>query len=181
MNRVNYLLTWSERHAGITLPTLAPPLRAPLGVFGCALALVIVVWAVQHARLASLEARGADYAHKLAAAGAAMARVRAVEADVARLRILGERIDAIRRTGPLRAGEIAALGDRLPDGAWLTSLHADRAALALEGRGARIESVAAAVAGLTRLPAYGGVRLLSVRDDPAGRGVSYALAVDARR
>ena len=110
-----------------------------------------------------------------------LGRVRAIEGDLARLRRLGERIDTIRRSGPLRAGEIAALGDRLPAGAWLTSLHADRAALALEGRGARIEAVAAAVAGLTQLPSYGGVRLLSVREDPAGRGVSYALALDARR
>ena len=178
---MNYLPGWSERHAGVALPAVAPALREPLGVLGCALALVAIVWAVQHARLASLETRGADYAERLASGAVALARVRDLETDVARLRSLHERVDAIRRTGPLRAAEIATLGDRLPDDAWLTSLRADRAALALEGRSSRIESVAAAVAGLTRLPAYGGVRLLSVREDPAGHGVSYALAVDARR
>jgi Tfp pilus assembly protein PilN len=178
---MNYLLTWSERHAGITLPAPAPALRQPLAVFGCAVALVTVVWAVQHARLGSLNDRGAEYAQRLAETGAALAHVRAVESDVARLRALEGRIDVIRRSGPLHAGEIAALGDRLPDGAWLTSLRADRAALSLEGRSTRIEAVAASVAALTRLPAYGGARLLSVREDPAGHGVSYALALDARR
>jgi Tfp pilus assembly protein PilN len=181
VTRTNYLLTWTERHAGIALPAFAPALRRPLGVLACAVALVAVAWAIQHARLVTLEARGAEYAERLATAGIALARVRAVETDLARLRALHERIGTIRRSGPLRAGEIAALGDRLPDGAWLTSLRADRTALALEGRGARIETVAAAVANLTRLPAYGGARLLSVRDDPAGHGVSYALALDPRR
>jgi Tfp pilus assembly protein PilN len=181
MTRINYLVSWSERYAGIAFPALAPGLRAPLAAFGCALALVIVGWAVQHARLAALEDRGAEYQRRLAAATVDLARVHALEAEVVRLRLLGERVDAIRRTGPRRAAEIAALGDRLPAGAWLTSLHADRAALALEGRSRRIEVVAAAVAALTHLPAYNGARLLSVREDPAGHGVSYALALDARR
>jgi Tfp pilus assembly protein PilN len=181
MTRINYLLSWSERHTGIALPAFAPALRVPLGVFACAVTLVFVLWAVQHARLASLESRGADDARRLAAAEVDLGRVRAVERDVARFHLLGERIDAIRHSGPLHAGEIAALGDRLPAGAWLTSLHADRAALALEGRAARIEAVAAAVAALTELPSYSGAHLLSVREDPAGRGVSYALALEARR
>lgn len=181
MRRINYLLTWSERHAGIALPAFSPALRVPLAAFGCALALVFVMWAVQQARLGALQSRGADDARRLAAAEAGLRAVRALEGDIARLRILAERVEAVRRSGPQHAGEIAALGDRIPAGAWLTSLHADRAGLALEGRSTRIDVVATAVAGLATLPAYAGVRLLSVRDDPAGRGVRYALALDARR
>lgn len=181
MRRFNYLPGWSERGAVLGLPALAPSLRAPLVALVCALALVGVLWAVQQARLASVERRGAEYARRLAALTVEIARVRALERERARLDMLRTRVDAIRRSGPLHAGEIAALGDRLPDGAWLTSLRADRGALTLEGRGARIEAVAGAVSELAGLPAYGIVRLLWVRAESAGSGVSYALALDARR
>jgi len=181
VRRFNYLLGWSERGAILGLPALAPALRAPLVALACALALVGVLWAVQQARLASVERSGAEYARRLTVLTVEIARVRALERDRARLNVLRTRVETIRRSGPLHAGEIAALGDRLPDGAWLTSLRVDRGSLTLEGRGARIEAVAGAVSGLARLPAYEIVRLLSVRAESAGSAVSYALALDARR
>jgi hypothetical protein len=181
MNRINYVQSWSERHAGVALPAFSPALAAPLGAFASALALVAVMGAVQHARLGALEARGAEDVRRLNAVEVDLVRVRAVEGDVAKLRALRERVDAIRRSGPVRAGEIAAVGDRLPPDAWLTSLRAERAALALEGRGAGIDAVAIALADLARLRSVGAVRLLSLRGDPAGRGVDYALALDMRR
>jgi len=181
MRRINYLPGWSERHGGAALPAFAPALRVPLAAFAGALALVAVLWVVQHARLASLESRGAEFARRIAAADGELGEVHAVQRDVAHFRELGARIDAIRRSGPLRAGEIAALGDRLPSSAWLTSLRADRAAFALEGRADRIDAVAASVAGLALLSSHPAVRLLSVRDDPAAGGVTYALSLDANR
>ena len=92
-----------------------------------------------------------------------------------------ERVASVRRSGAQRAGEIAALGNRLPPDAWLTSLRADRIALTLEGHGARIGTVGTAIAGLAHLPPYTGVRLLSVREDSARSGVTYAIALDQPR
>ena len=180
MKRINYLLTWTERRAGIALPAFAPAFRAPLLALACALALVAVLWAVQQARLASLQSGGAEFEQRLAALDVQTERVRGIERELTRLRLLEARIAAIRRSGPLRANEIATLGNQLPGDTWLTSLRADRSSLALEGRGARIEAVAAALAALARLPAYGAARLLSVREAPPGNGVSYALALDSR-
>ena len=182
MTRFNYLIGWTERHAGVTLGSaFAPALRGPLIALACAFAVVFVSWALQRTRLADADARSAEYTRRAAAIATDVARVRAVEREVAQLRTLALRAGAIRRSGAQRASEIAALGNRLPSDAWLTSVRADRTALALEGRGERIETVAAALTGLARLPPYTGARLLSVREDPVGRGVTYALALDARR
>jgi Tfp pilus assembly protein PilN len=181
VTRFNYLIGWSERHAGVSLaPVLGAASRGPLIALACAFAVVFVSWALQNARLADAEARGAAYARRAAAAAPEVARARAVEREVARLRALAERVAAIRHAGAQRASEIAALGNRLPPDTSLTSLRVDRTALALEGRGERIEAVAAALTGLAGLPPYAGARLLSVREDPTGHGVTYALALDTR-
>jgi Tfp pilus assembly protein PilN len=182
MRRINYLVTWSERHAGVALPhTIAPALRGPLTALACAIAFVIVIWGVQHARLRAAERDGAGLARRLAAAEPRIARVRTVEREVARLRTLGERVAQIRRSGTLRASEIAVVGNRLPPDAWLTSLRADHAALALEGRGARLGTVGSAIGNLAQLPSYSGARLISVREEPARSGVTYAIALEPRR
>jgi hypothetical protein len=182
MRRIDYVTTWTERHAGVAVRlTLAPSLRAPLAVLVCSLALVAVLWTVQHLRLLAAERDGADYERRVAAAEAGFVRVRAFERDVVRLRALTGRIAAIRRSGPQRADEIAALGNRLPPDAWLTSLRADRVALTIEGHGARLGTVGSTIAGLAHLPPYAGVRLLSVRENAARAGVDYALALDQPR
>ena len=182
MRRINYIVTWTERHAGFALPAaIAPSLRGPLAALACSIAFAGVVWGVQHARLDAVERDGAGLARRLAASERDVARVRTIERDVTRLRALGERVARIRRSGTLRASEIAVVGNRVPPDAWLTSLRADRSALALEGRGARLAAVGTTIAGLAGLPAYAGARLISVHDDPAGFGVTYAIALDARR
>ena len=182
MKRINYLLSSSERYTGVTLPpALAPELRAPVVVLACSLALVVVLWAVQHARIAAAERDGAEYARRLAATEISIARVRAVEKDVVTLRALDERIREIRRSGPARASEIAMLGNRLPADAWLTAVRADRTALAVEGHGARLSAVGRTIASLAALPPYAGARLISVHEDPVRRGVAYALALEPRR
>jgi Tfp pilus assembly protein PilN len=182
MRRIDYHVTWSERRIGVALPATIPPsLRAPLAAFACAVAFVAVVWCVQHARLRAAERDGAALARRLAAAEREVAAVCAIESDVARLRALSERIASFRASGALRASEIARVGNVLPDDAWLTSLRADRGALSLEGRSARLGAVGTALAALSRLPRYGGARLIAVREDPTGPGIAYSVALDPRR
>jgi Tfp pilus assembly protein PilN len=182
MRRINYLVSWSERHIGVALPrAISPPLRAPLAALMCSIAFVMVVWGVQHARLHAAERDGAELARRLARAEREVAAVRAVERDVTRLRALSERIAWIRGSGTARASQIAVVGNRLPHDAWLTSLHADHGALALEGHGTRLTAVGTAIAGLAQLPSYAGARLISVHDDPSRAGVTYAIALEPRR
>ncbi len=181
MRRINYLPSWSERHIGVALPALAAELRAPLVALAGAIALAAVLWAVQATRLQAAERDGAAAAERLAAMQLDVARVRTVEHDVERFRALDERVEALRRSGAARANEIAALGNRLPPDAWLSSLRADRGTLALEGHGARLAAVGTAIASLAALPAYGAARLVAVHEDPARSGVTYALSLEPRR
>ncbi|HEY0381347.1 MAG TPA: PilN domain-containing protein [Candidatus Elarobacter sp.] len=181
MRRINYLPSWSERHLGIALPpVLAAELRAPLVAFTGSLALCGVLWGVQATRLHGVERDGVAYAAQLAATQLDVARVRALEHDVVRLRALAERVETIRRSGALHANEIAALGNRLPANAWLTSLHADRGALALEGHGARLSAVGTTITALAALPAYRAARLVAIHEDPQRSGVTYALSLEPR-
>jgi Tfp pilus assembly protein PilN len=135
---------------------------------------------VQETRLRAAEHDGAAYAERLTATQLDVARVRAVERDVDQLRTLGERVDAIRRSGALRANEIAALGNRLPADAWLSSLRADSGTLAIEGHGARLAAVGTAIASLAALPAYRTARLVAVHEDPVRFGVTYALSLEPK-
>ncbi len=180
MKRINYLPSWSERHVGVALPPVAAELRAPLAALAGAIALAGVLWSVQATRLNAADREGAAKAEQLAALQLDVARVRAVEHDVARLETLGERVETIRRSGALRANEIVALGNRLPADAWLSSLRADRGALAVEGHGARLTAVGEALASLAALPAYGAARLVAVHEDPVRSGVTYALALEPK-
>jgi|GEM_PF-1939374 len=180
MRRINYLPSWSERHIGIALPAVTAGLRAPLIALASAIALAGVLWGVQATRLHAAERDGTAYAERLAATQLDVGRVRAIERDVERLRVLGERVDTIRRSGALRANEIAALGNRLPADAWLSSLRADRGTLAVEGHGTRLAAVGAAIGSLATLPAYRSARLLAVHEDPVRSGVTYALSLEPR-
>ena len=181
MRRINYLSSWSERHLGVALPSpITAELRAPMASLAGAIALAGVLWAVQQTRLHAAEHDGAAYAERLSATQLDVARVRAVEHDVELLRMLGDRVDAIRRSGALRANEIAALGNRLPADAWLSSLRADRGMLALEGHGTRLAAVGTAISSLAALPAYRTARLVAVHEDPVRSGVTYALSLEPK-
>ena len=181
MKRINYLPSWSERHIGIALPSLVTAeLRAPIASLAGAIALAGVLWAVQETRLHAADHDGAAYAERLASTQLDVARVRAVEREVERMRTLAERVDTIRRSGALRANEIAALGNRLPADAWLSSLRADRGTLALEGHGARLAAVGTTIASLAALPAYRNARLIAVHEDPVRSGVTYALSLEPK-
>ena len=178
MRRINYLPSWSECHIGMTLPAVTAELRAPLAALAAAIALAAALWAVQQTRLSAAERDGAVYAERLAETQLDVARVRAVEHDVERLRALRERVDTIRRSGALSANAIAVLGNRLPADAWLSSVRADHGTLALEGHGARLAAVSSAIASLAALPVYRAARLVSVHEDPARSGVTYALSLE---
>ena len=178
MKRINYLPSWSERHIGLTLPSIAREMRAPLAALACAIALAAGLWAVQQARLHAAERDGAAYAERLADTQLDVARVRAIEHDIERLRVLRDHVETIRRSGALLANEIAALGNRLPPDAWLSSVRADRGTLALEGHGTRLAAVSSAITSLAALPAYRAARLVAVHEDPARSGVTYALSLE---
>lgn len=179
MRRINYLLSWSERSVGIALPSrISPALRIPVIALAAAMGLVVLLWTVQATRLRAAERDGTVYANRLAAVDVAVARVRVLERDVAQLRSLSDRVVEIRRSGDAQASEFAALGNRLPDGVWLTSVRADRGALALEGRSARLGAVGTAMDALAGLPGYSGARLIAVRAEPARSGVTYSLELD---
>ncbi|MDQ6943877.1 MAG: PilN domain-containing protein [Candidatus Eremiobacteraeota bacterium] len=180
MRRINYLPSWSERNIGIALPVAVAELRAPLVALAGAVALAGVLWGVQSTRHHAAERDGAAYAERLAATQFDVARVRAVERDVARLTALGERVDTIHRSGALHANEIATLGNRLPPDAWLSSLRADRGTLAVEGHGARLAAVGTTIASLAALPAYRTARLVAVHEDPVRSGVTYALSLEPK-
>jgi Tfp pilus assembly protein PilN len=181
MTRINFLIGWSERSIGIALPNTIPPaLRLPLVALAAAIGLVVLLFAVQAERLRSVQREGAAFDRRLSALDADVARVHVVERDVLRLRGLTDRISRIRRSGDVRANEIAALGNRLPAGVWLTSLRADRGVLALEGRSERLASVGTAMDALAQLPAYSAARLVTVREEPARHGVTYSVELEPR-
>lgn len=182
MKRIDYRVMRAERWTGVDLGSLvAPALRMPLAVLACAIALVAVAASAEQLRLRAAGAEGAEYARRLAAIELDVARVRAVERDVARLRALRARTEEIVRSGPLRANEIAELGNGVPPDAWLTSLRNDGTGLTVEGGARGLNAVAAALSSLAHLPAYADARLLSVHRDPVREGVTYALALETRR
>lgn len=179
MKRINYVVTRGERLFGVALPrTVAPRLRRPLCALAGALLLVGALHGVQQLRLAGAARTAALDAQRLAATDAAVRRVRAIENDVARLRALARRVDDVRRSGARHAATIAAIGNRVPGGAWLSAIRAEHGGFALEGRGARLSAVAATMAALATLPASGGVRLLDVRGERDRTGVTYAIALE---
>lgn len=182
MKRINYLVSWSERHFGLA-PSGATFVRGRPALVACAVSLALMgtLWAVEATRLRAAELAGATSAERLAAGAADVTHAQLVARDVQRLRDLHDRIAAIRRTGADRAAEIAALGDRLPAEAWLTALHTDRSALMLEGRSARLSTVGSAISALARLPAYGAARLVAIHADPRRPGVTYSIALESRR
>jgi Tfp pilus assembly protein PilN len=182
VKRINYLVSWSERRFGVALSSPIVPAPGPRVVaVAASLAMLASLWGVEEARLRAAQRDGVAYEEQLAVVALDVARARAIERDVQRLRSLRERIAAIQRSGAVRAGEIAALGNRLPADAWLTSLHADRAVLMLEGHSARLTTVGTTISALAQLPAYQAARLVAIHADPRRAGVTYAIALETRR
>lgn len=182
MKRFDYRITASRRLIGVELPPALPlRYRRASTALGASILAVAVVCAAQSARLAAADRQAAEYALRVEAADRAVAQIRSLWADVTRSRALVSRIDDIRRSGPVRASELAALGNSLPVDAWFTAIRIDRNAVAVEGRGARLTSVGAALSALARPAPYAGARLIGFHDDPRGTGVTYAIALEPTR
>jgi hypothetical protein len=182
VKRINYRVSRWERLADVTpLPPVAPALRGPLVALFGSLALVGALHGVQEARLQSLARDGEIESARLAATAVSLRGVAVLESDVARLRILSDRVGAVRRSGAERASEIAAIGNRIPAEASLSAVRLDHEGYALEGYGSRLAVVGATIAALGSLPASAGARLLSVQDDASRHGVTYAIALEMKR
>lgn len=124
---------------------------------------------------------GVALSEQLMEADAASVRARSVQRDLERLRGVAGHLEATRRAVLANASEIAALGNRLPPEVWLTSLRVGPDAVALEGRGARLDAIAAAMSALMRLPRFAQARLVSVRSDALHGGFDYAIALERSR
>lgn len=182
MRRINYLSAPGERLFGDAFARLRAPLaRRSIATVGGALALLAIPNWIESARLHDLESTGATYQMRLDETAIEAARVRRLQHDVARLRALDDELLAVRRSGSVSADEIAALGNALPDDAWLTTLRRDGDGLDVEGAGARMRTVAAALAQLAELPRYANARLVSAYGTSGGARVSYAIALERRR
>ncbi len=182
MKRVNYARGTFEGTVGAPLAAvLAPALRAPLFALGATLAATGMLWGVQQARLEAVMRASDAYAVRLAALEPSGERVRAAQRELARLRAMNRTLDDVTASGARSASAIAALGNALPEGAWLTALRADRGTLALDGRGARLTAVADAISALDALGTYGAVRLTSARADALRSGVIYGLTLQVAR
>lgn len=181
MTRFNYLVSPWERLFGIAPPSsIAPHLRLPLFALVAAVVLVGISWAVQDVRLRAARADGDALTVRLAALDGEVARTRTLQRGIERLRALDAHLAEIRRSGAARASTIAALGNELPHDAWLTSVRVEHGAIEVEGRGARLATVGAAMRALAKLPAFAAARLLAVHGDAAHASVTYAIALEAR-
>ena len=182
MKRINYLVAPSERVFGDALRGgVSPRLRLGLITVGGAIAAIALPFCAESARLHALQTAGAAYQEQLDRTALDLSRVRRSERDVSRLRATTEQVTAVRRSGTLRANEIAQLGNALPNDAWLTALRHDGDALELEGGSRRLTTVAAAIVALAQLPAYAGARLVSAYGGDGRAQVSYAIVLERRR
>lgn len=181
MKRINYLVSPLERRFGIGNMTLKPALRVPVALLVAALALDGLMWITEEARLRSLDREAQVLGAKLESRQLAAAPVRALEIEVAGMREASERVRALRLSGAAHAGEIAALGDRLPDDSWLTGIRLDPAALHLEARGTGVASVGSAMRSLVGGGAYAAAHLISIHEDPSRSGVTYAISLERAR
>jgi Tfp pilus assembly protein PilN len=179
VKRVDYLRP-TVRRVRLRLTSIDGRLRHTLAALGIAVFAISTTAAVETARLADLRRSGVALTQQLARADAVAADARTMRRDLARLRGIALRVAATRRSGPAGANEVASLGNRLPPDVWLTSLRIAPGEIALEGRGARLEAVAAAMRALARSPHVVEARLVNVHDDAVHGGFAYALALDRR-
>jgi Tfp pilus assembly protein PilN len=179
MKRVDYLRP-TVRRFRLGLAPASAKLRHALAALSLMAFAVGTTATVEAGRLAGLQRAGVALAEQLARADAGAARARLLQRELARLRGVALRVAATRRSGPAEANEIAALGNRLPPDVWLTSLRIAPDAIALEGRSARLEAVAAAMRALARSPHVAEARLVNAHEDTLHGGVAYAIALDRR-
>jgi Tfp pilus assembly protein PilN len=180
---MNYVVTPLERIAGDRLrTTVSPALRRALVALGGAAIALGLLLGTEAMRFTRLERIGSGYASRITAIAARVHQAQAVEHDVAHLRSVNVRIASIRRSGDVGANELAAFGNALPADVWLTAVHRDGQAFAIDGGGRTLSAIASAVDALERLPSYATVRLVSLRAQGSGSAeVSYSIVLERRR
>jgi Tfp pilus assembly protein PilN len=182
VKRINYLVAPGERLFGDTLRSAASPrLRLAVVAIGGALASLVLPYCAESTRLHELESAASAYRTELADIAVDVGRVRGLERNIAKLRAVSDEVVAIRRSGGMRADEIAELGNALPSESWLTALRRDGEALEVQGGSARLSTVAATIAALARLSRYSGARLVSAYGGESRPQVSYSIVLERRR
>jgi Tfp pilus assembly protein PilN len=176
MKRIDYLRAPARHRVAASFDHHR--LRHALTASGVAVLLLFSTSVVELTRLSAAQREGAALTWRLEDADATAAGAKSLGREVAELRAVARRVDATRRLAEADAEEIAELGNRLPPDVWLTALRFASGALALEGRGARLDGVAAAMTALARLPRFTQARLVNVRDDVLHGGFDYAIAVE---
>lgn len=180
MTRFNYASSRFERTFGAAFPQRATIARGPLFALAASLVLVAGIVIVQTLRLRGLDDDAAALAGRRAALQPALTSLRSAQADVRRLEALVAADRAVRRTGTLRANEIAAIGNALPADTWLTGVRLDAVTVALEGRSVRMRGIADTLDALARIDGFATVRLVSARRDAMRSDVSYEIALERR-
>lgn len=183
MRRINYLVSPAERLIGIALPRRVPAtLHEPFAALVSALALIGVLHGVQQARLATAMRDGRALAERLAQSEARVARVRIVEDEVAGLTALSRRIAELEGTGTASASELAAIGNRIPRDARLSTIRSEAGGgYAIDGSGSGLGVVGRTMASLADLHTFTGVRLVAIHDDRGRSEVSYSLVLERKR
>jgi Tfp pilus assembly protein PilN len=178
MTRFNYASSRLERTAGAAFASRRPRSRGSSIALCAALLFVAGVVTVQTLRLRVVEGDAATLAARRATLQDALGGLHGAEAEVRRLATVVAADRAVRRSGTLRANEVAAIGNALPADAWLTGLRIDAAHVAIEGRSARMHAVADALDALGRVRGVASVRLMSARRDATRSDVGYAIALE---
>lgn len=180
MKRIDYLRP-PHRRRTVRRFAADPRWRHTLGAGGVAALLIGGTILVELVRFDAAWRDGVALSEQLVQADAAAAQARSMRRDLERLRSIAGRIETTRRIALANASEIATLGNGLPTDVWLTSLRLGPNAIALEGRGARLDAVAAAMSALVRLPRFTQAQLVSVRGDALRGGFDYAIALERSR
>jgi hypothetical protein len=181
VTRFNYLSSRFERAFGVPVPAHAGLSRSSQIALAAAALLVAVLAGMQIGRFHAVASESAALAERRAAIAPALDDLRRVEAEVRRLGAMAAADRTVRRSGTLRANEVAAIGNALPADAWLTGLRVDAATVAVDGRGARLHAVAETLDALAALRSVSSARLVSVRHDPLRADVVYSIAMERRR
>lgn len=178
MTRFNYASSRLERTTGAASASRRPRSRGSLIALSAALLFIAGIVIVQTLRLRVVDGDAATLAARRATLQDALSALHGAEAEARRLATLVAADRAVRRTGTLRANEVAAIGNALPADTWLTAMRVDAANVAIEGRSARMPAVAETLDALARVHGVASVRLMSARRDAIRSDVAYAIALE---
>lgn len=175
--RVNYIVHPLERVVGTT-PSIPARLRAPLLALMAVSMIVVTLSAVQMVRLGSVQHRGAELRTLQRLAQTRVDRLQTLQHEVDLLRRNAKAVGTIRRSGAVRADELARLGNGVPAGAWISAVRLQQRDVAIEGRGTGLREIGATMASLGRLPGFHAARLLDVRRTAERDAVTYTIGLE---